>query len=161
MFADGRRHVLLVISSLLSLPVCAQGSENAIGAAVVFGAVVFAAVVAGLVISIVHLFKRRTWQRIVMLLFGLVLSSRVCGSARSQAATVILNSFRCCYAPRAWSSCFSVRCFVRSLLGAEICLGADIRILGFTYFIHTGSAFFKTVNAVNLPKAIRSISLEK
>lgn len=58
---------------LAALPVCAQGTENAIAAAVLFGAVVFSAVLAGFVVSALYLFKRRTWQRVVVLVFGAAL----------------------------------------------------------------------------------------
>jgi hypothetical protein len=64
---------LALLVALLALPVCAQGSENAIAAAVLFGAVVVAAVIAGLVVAVLYVFKRRLWQRVVVLVFGAVL----------------------------------------------------------------------------------------
>lgn len=67
------RSFLALLLALLALPVFAQGSENAIAAAVVFGAVVVAAVVAGLVVTVLYVFKRRRWQGVVVLVFGAVL----------------------------------------------------------------------------------------
>ena len=51
----------------------AQGTENAIEAAVLFGGAALAAAIAGLVISVLYLFKRRPWQRAVVVVFGLAL----------------------------------------------------------------------------------------
>ncbi|MBL7950098.1 MAG: hypothetical protein JNM62_00145 [Flavobacteriales bacterium] len=67
------RTTLAAALLLSTAPVFAQGSENAIGAAVVFGALVCAAVVAGFVISVLYVFKRRRWQRAVVLVFGAAL----------------------------------------------------------------------------------------
>ena len=67
------RALLAVLVVLFALPLCAQGTENAIGAAVVFGAVVIAAVIAGLVVRVLYVFKRRLWQRVVVLVFGAAL----------------------------------------------------------------------------------------
>lgn len=64
---------LVILAGLVGVPLRAQGTENAIAAAVVFGAVVFASVLAGLVITVLYLFKRRSWQRVVVLVFGAVL----------------------------------------------------------------------------------------
>lgn len=58
---------------LEALRASAQGTENAIEAAVLFGAVVLASAIAGLVISVLYLFKRRPWQRAVVVVFGLAL----------------------------------------------------------------------------------------
>lgn len=55
---------------LLASAVRAQGSENAIAAAVFFAVVAFGLVVAGLVISVLYVFKRRSWQRWVVVFFG-------------------------------------------------------------------------------------------
>jgi len=51
----------------------AQGTENAIEAAVLFGGAALAAAIAGLVISVLYLFKRRPWQRAVVVVFGTAL----------------------------------------------------------------------------------------
>lgn len=67
------RFWLTVLVALAALPVDAQGTENAIAAAVLFGAVVVGAVLSGLIISVLYLFKRRRWQRIVVLAFGALL----------------------------------------------------------------------------------------
>jgi hypothetical protein len=67
------RSSLAVLMALVAMPLCAQGTENAIAAAVLFGAVVVAAVVSGLIITVLYLFKRRPWQRVVVLVFGAVL----------------------------------------------------------------------------------------
>lgn len=67
------RSSLAVLMALVAFPLCAQGSENAIAAAVVFGAVVVAAVIAGLVVTVLYVFKRRPWQRVVVLVFGAAL----------------------------------------------------------------------------------------
>ena len=72
----GRRPLRAALAALVMIgvmPLHAQGSENAIGAAVVFGAVVLALVIAGLIITVLYLFKRRPWQRVVVLLFGAAL----------------------------------------------------------------------------------------
>ncbi len=76
------RPLLLVPVTLVATPLCAQGTENAIAAAVVFGAVVVGAVLAGLLVTVLYLFRRRAWQRVVVLLFGaaLVLTSLWIGS---------------------------------------------------------------------------------
>ncbi len=71
--SDHLRSSLAVLLVLVAFPLCAQGSENAIGAAVVFGVVVVAAVIAGLVVTVLYLFKRRLWQRVVVLVFGAML----------------------------------------------------------------------------------------
>ncbi|GEM_PF-2188924 len=67
------RSSIALLAVLVTLPLSAQGTENAIAAAILFGALVLASVVAGLVISVLYLFKRRSWQRIVVLVFGAVL----------------------------------------------------------------------------------------
>ena len=67
------RSWVTVLSVLAALPLFAQGTENAIAAAVLFGAVVIGAVLAGLVIAVLYLFKRRRWQRVVVLVFGALL----------------------------------------------------------------------------------------
>ncbi len=56
--------------ALAALPVAAQGTENAIAAAVLFGLLAVGVVIAGLVITVLYLFKRRPWQRMVVLVFG-------------------------------------------------------------------------------------------
>jgi len=58
---------------LAAWPLFAQGTENAIEAAVLFGAVVLATLFSGLVISVLYLFQRRRWQRVVVVLFGITL----------------------------------------------------------------------------------------
>ncbi len=67
------RSSLAVLMALVGSPLCAQGTENTIAAAVLFGAVVVAAVVSGLIITVLYLFKRRPWQRVVVLVFGAAL----------------------------------------------------------------------------------------
>jgi hypothetical protein len=67
------RSSLVVLALLVAIPLRAQGTENAIAAAVLFGAVVLALVVSGLIITVLYLFKRRPWQRAVVLVFGAVL----------------------------------------------------------------------------------------
>jgi uncharacterized membrane protein AbrB (regulator of aidB expression) len=62
--------IILLLEALLA---SAQGTEKAIEAAVLFGAAVLAATVAGLVISVLYLFKRRPWQRAVVVVFGIAL----------------------------------------------------------------------------------------
>lgn len=81
------RSLLLVSVALASTPLCAQGTENAIAAAVVFGAVVVGAVLAGLLVTLLYLFRRRPWQRVVVLLFGaaLVLTSLWIGSQQGHS----------------------------------------------------------------------------
>jgi hypothetical protein len=81
------RPLLLVPVALASTPLCAQGTENAIAAAVVFGAVVVGAVLAGLLVTVLYLFRRRPWQRVVVLLFGaaLVLTSLWIGSQQGHS----------------------------------------------------------------------------
>ena len=81
------RPLLLVSVALASTPLCAQGTENAIAAAVVFGAVVVGAVLAGLLVTVLYLFRRRPWQRVVVLLFGaaLVLTSLWIGSQQGHS----------------------------------------------------------------------------
>jgi peptidoglycan/LPS O-acetylase OafA/YrhL len=66
----GLRWPLVAWMLLLASTVRAQGSENAIAAAVFFAVVAFGLVVAGLVISVLYVFKRRSWQRWVVLCFG-------------------------------------------------------------------------------------------
>jgi hypothetical protein len=56
--------------ALAALPVAAQGTESAIAAAVLFGLLAVGVVIAGLVITVLYLFKRRPWQRVVVLVFG-------------------------------------------------------------------------------------------
>ncbi|MBK8611919.1 MAG: hypothetical protein IPN85_00235 [Flavobacteriales bacterium] len=67
------RSSLAVLMAVVTLPLCAQGTENAIAAAVMFGTVVVAAVVAGLVVAVGYVFRRRPWQRVVVLVFGAML----------------------------------------------------------------------------------------
>lgn len=66
----GLRWPLVAWMLLLASTVRAQGSENAIAAAVFFAVVAFGLLVAGLVISVLYVFKRRSWQRWVVLCFG-------------------------------------------------------------------------------------------
>ena len=64
------RFALGALLVMLTGQASAQGTENAIGAAVLFGALVIGVVLAGLVITLMYLFKRRRWQRFVVLVFG-------------------------------------------------------------------------------------------
>ena len=61
---------LTVLMALAAAPIFAQGTENAIAAAVLFGLLAIGVVIAGLVITVLYLFKRRPWQRVVVLVFG-------------------------------------------------------------------------------------------
>lgn len=61
---------LTVMMALAAAPLSAQGTENAIAAAVLFGVLAIGVVIAGLVITVLYFFKRRPWQRVVVLVFG-------------------------------------------------------------------------------------------
>ncbi len=67
------RASLTVLAALVALPICAQSTENAVAAAVLFGALAIGSVIAGLVITVLYLIKRRRWQRWVVLLFASLL----------------------------------------------------------------------------------------
>jgi peptidoglycan/LPS O-acetylase OafA/YrhL len=67
------RITLAFMMAFVAMPLFAQGTENAIAAAVMFGVFVFAFVLSGLVITLLYVFKRRRWQRIVVLVFGAAL----------------------------------------------------------------------------------------
>jgi len=58
---------------LVAMPLFAQGTENAIAAAVLFSVVALGTVIACLVVTVLYVFKRRPWQRVVVLVFGAVL----------------------------------------------------------------------------------------
>jgi len=62
-----------LLAVLGALPLHAQGSENAIAAAVLFGALAIGTVVAGLIITALYCFRRRPWQRVVVMVFGTLL----------------------------------------------------------------------------------------
>lgn len=67
------RTALAFLMALVVLPLFAQGTENAIAAAVLFSAVAFGSVIAGLVVTVLYVLKRRSWQRVIVLVFGTVL----------------------------------------------------------------------------------------
>jgi hypothetical protein len=64
------RSSLTALVALAVLPLFAQGTENAIAAAVLFGILAIGVVIAGLVITVLYVFRRRLWQRVVVLVFG-------------------------------------------------------------------------------------------
>lgn len=70
MHARALRSLFTVLVALTAFPLFAQGSENAIAAAVLFTVVMVGSVVAGLCIILLYLFKRRRWQRMFVLVFG-------------------------------------------------------------------------------------------
>lgn len=78
------RRLLTSICVLWISALFAQGSENAIAAAVTFAALAFGAVIGGLVITLLFLFQRRGWQRIAVLGLGMTLlaTSLVIGGSR-------------------------------------------------------------------------------
>lgn len=92
------RTTLAFVLALVAIPVFAQGTENAIAAAVLFSAVAFGSVIAGLMVTVLYVLKRRSWQRVIVLVFGTVLlltglwiGSQPCGSSDMEFLQLLLS----------------------------------------------------------------------